>query len=219
MIQDINEIKEFFIKLDKIVSCKINIYTIGGAVLLERGLKAATKDVDLIVSTKKEFRELNISLLKMGFIGKIPGIEYSRMNLSQIFQKGDFRIDLFEKEVCGRFSLSKGMMERAKPILNLTNVNLYFCSNEDIFLFKTITERDGDLIDCENLVFAAVNWDIILDELKSQIEESKQDVWVTWVGERLDLLEERGMIIPIMKQVDALREKFFEEFERRSSKD
>jgi len=219
MMADFRQIEELFKEIDRVMHTKIKIYTIGGAVLLEQGLKAATKDIDIVVETKKEFIELQQSLKKIGFISKIPGKEYLQMNLSQIFQRGDFRIDLFEKEVCGRFSLSKGMISRARKAISLAHIEVYLCSNEDIFLFKTMTDRDGDLTDCESLVGAAVEWNIIIDELKSQINMSKQDVWITWVGERLDILEDRGMIIPIMDELNILRNKFFDDFEKRHAND
>ncbi len=219
MISDFKQIEDLFKEIDKVMYHKIKIYTIGGAVLLEQGLKIATKDIDVVVETKNAFIELQHSLQKTGFKPQIPGKEYSRMNLSQIFQRGEFRIDLFEKEVCGRFSLSKGMMDRARKVINLDHIELYLCSNEDIFLFKTMTDREGDLTDCESIVSAAVEWDIIIDELKSQVNMSKQDVWITWVGERLDILEDRGIIIPIMNDLNKLRSKFFDEFEKRHSQD
>jgi len=139
------------------------------------------------------------------------------MNLSQIFQRGEFRIDLFEKKVCARFSLSKEMIARARKMIRLEHITVYLCANEDVFLFKTMTERDGDLTDCESIVRAAIEWSVILDELKNQISMSKQDVWITWVGERLDMLEERGMIIPIMDDLNMLREKFIDDLEKRHS--
>lgn len=217
MINNFQQIEDIFKEIDQVIPDKIKVYAIGGAVLLEQGLKAATKDIDLVVETKKEFIEFQHSLQKIGFKPQIPGKEYSRMNLSQIFQRGDFRIDLFEKEVCGRFSLSKEMVKRARKALSLDHIEVHLCSNEDIFLFKTMTDREGDLTDCESIVAAAVEWDIILDELKSQINRSKQDIWITWVGERLDIMEERGMAIPIMKDLNILRDKFFDDFEKRHS--
>ena len=170
------------------------------------------------MNTKKEFHDFQNTLLKIGFIAKIPSKEYSHMNLNQIFQRGKFRIDLFEKEVCGKFALSKGMIERAREVINLSNLGIYFCSNEDIFLFKSMTDREGDLTDCESIVSSAVNWNVIIKELKNQIEKSKQDVWITWVGERFDILEDRGMIIPIMNELNTLRDKFFNEFEKKQTK-
>jgi hypothetical protein len=79
-----------------------------------------------------------------------------------------------------------------------------------------MTERDGDLTDCESIVSSAVNWDIVLEEINAQIKDSKQDVWITWIGERLDILEERGVVIPIMKKINVLRDKYFKNLEKRA---
>jgi len=218
MITNFKQIELLFKEIDKVMHNKIKVYTIGGAVLLEQGLKVTTKDIDIVVETKNEFIELQHSLQKTGFKTQIPGIEYSRMNLNLLFQKGDFRIDLFEKKICGRFLLSKGMIKRARKVMILDHIGIYLCSNEDVFLFKTMTDREGDLTDCESIVRAAVDWDIIINELKSQINKSKQDVWITWVGERFDILEDRGMVIPIMDELNALRNRFFDDFEKKTSK-
>lgn len=215
MIKSIEQIEEIFKEIERVVQRKVKVYAIGGTVLVEQGLKASTKDIDLIVETREEFIDIQQALINIGFKLKIPGEGYSHMNLSQIFQREDYRIDLFEKEVCGKFSLSKRMIERTRNLINLNKVKVFFCSNEDVFLFKTMPEREGDLADCESIVRAAVDWKTILEELKRQISYSGQDVWITWVGERLDLLEERGMVIPIMKEINELRVKFYEDLEKK----
>ena len=119
MITDFKNIEELFKQIDKSLKKKITICTIGGVVLLYQGLKDATKDIDIVVRTKTEFIELQKALEHAGFAPKIPGKGYTHFNLNQIFIKDKFRIDLFEKEVCGRFCLSKTMIERAKIIINL----------------------------------------------------------------------------------------------------
>ena len=62
MINDFDEIVAFFEELDRSMKEDIEIYTIGGAAMLKRGMKDATKDIDIIVSTKKEFQELQAAL-------------------------------------------------------------------------------------------------------------------------------------------------------------
>lgn len=213
MIADYRIIQGLFEEISKELEDSVRAYAIGGAVLLYLGLKSGTKDIDLIVESKQEFFSIQKTLKKIGFQPQIPGKGYARMNLSQIFQKDDVRIDLFEKKVCGRFSLSEGMKQRGKSIHNLRRLRVIHCANEDIFLFKTITEREGDLDDCLSLARTDMGWDQMLKELKSQIQKSKQDVWVTWIGERLDILQERGLIIPIKKDIDKLRDGFFESLE------
>lgn len=119
MITSFKEIEQFFEELEKCTDDKINFYIIGGAALLNRGMKPSTKDIDVIVKTRSEFLNTQNNLIRIGFKTTKPGLEYSRMNLSQIFQRGDFRIDLFEKEVCKRFALSENMILRAEKILVL----------------------------------------------------------------------------------------------------
>ncbi|MBU1111704.1 MAG: DUF6036 family nucleotidyltransferase [archaeon] len=210
MISEFKKIEKFFKEFDKALSHKVNVYAIGGTVLLYHGLKPATKDIDLVVETKEEFLEVQKALSKIGFVIKIPGQEYEHMNLNQILQRDDFRIDLFEKKVCDKFLLSKNMTKRAKLVISFGNVKVALCANEDVFLFKTMTEREGDLTDCISLAKTGIDWKIILEELKYQIQKSNQNVWITWVGERLDILEERGLVIPIMKEVDHLRKAYFD---------
>jgi len=213
MITNYDEVEELFKEISKAVEKRIRLFVIGGAVLLKQDLKDATKDIDLVVDTKEEFLELQKALEKLEFKLKIPGKEYEHMNLNQIFQKEDFRIDLFYKEVCGKFSLTEDMMQRANLVLDLEKLKVAHCSNEDIFLFKTMTEREGDLDDCIRLGIPGLNWKIIIKELQNQIKQSKQDIWITWVGERLDLLEDKGLEIPIMNEFDKLRNKYFENLE------
>jgi len=216
MIENFKHIEEFFKELNNNLKNKIEIYVIGGATLLYRGMKTATKDIDVIVYTKKEFLEFENTLKSISFKDKIPGKEYTHMNLSQIFQRDDFRIDLFEKEVCGKFALTKEMKERSEKILDLDNLKVFLCSNEDIFLFKSMTEREGDIVDCINIAtMQNINWKVILEELQNQIKQSKQDVWITWVGERFDILEERSLDIPIMKDIDRLRDEYFNNLEKK----
>lgn len=217
MITKFNQIIDLFKEIDNVMYKKTSIYIIGGAVLLKRGLKTATKDIDIIVNTKAEFLEVQDALQKTSFVSKIPGKEYSHMNLSQIFQREEYRIDMFEKEVCGKFSLTEGMISRAQKILDTDHLKVSLCSNEDILMFKTMTERDGDIMDCESIALAGVDWKIILKEIKEQIRLSGHDVWITWIGERLDLLEDRGVDIPIMDEINKLRDKFFDELEKRQS--
>lgn len=216
MITKFKEIEELFKDVEKQIEKEIKVYVIGGAVLLEQNLKPATKDIDLVVATREEFIELQKALEKEGFIAKIPGVEYKRMKLSQILQKEEYRIDLFKKEICGKFSLSESMMKRAREVMSLQKLRVFLCANEDVFLLKCMTEREGDLEDCESLVIPGIDWKMMLQELKDQIKESKKDAWVTWVGERLDLLEERNKIdIPIMNEINKLRERFFEQWVRK----
>ena len=215
MISDFKQIESLFIEIDHYLKRKVKIYVIGGVVLLHQGLKPATKDIDLVIHGKQEFVSFEHALITAGFERKIPTGVYKKMNLDQIHVRDDFRIDAFHQTVCRRFSLSEGMRKRAKNALMLPYLAVYLYSNEDIFVFKTFTEREGDLQDCIALAQRGLKWENILRELQSQVRHSGEDVWITWVGERFDLLVQRGLSIPIMDQIDKLRDTYFEELEQK----
>lgn len=73
-----------------------------------------------------------------------------------------------------------------------------------------MTERSGDIEDCISLAKRGVEWEIILDELKNQIKLSGKNVWITWIGERLDILADEGLHIPILEEVKKLSEEYYE---------
>lgn len=216
MISEFEQIKKLFEEIDKYADKRINIYVIGGAMLLYHGLKPATKDIDLIISEKENYSEFKKALAKAGFKPKSLTKEYEHLNINQILVRDDFRIDLFHRTVCNGFSLSENMMKRAEKIIDLPKLHVFLCSNEDVFLFKTLTERLGDLEDCIALSRKGLDWTGILNELKHQINLSKNDVWITYVGERLDILSERGLQIPIMDDIDALRTAYYDKLERKN---
>ncbi len=104
--------------------------------------------------------------------------------------------------------------KRATCIKELAHLKVWLCSKEDVLLFKTFTERDGDLTDCMALAQQKkLDWKAVLSEIDHQIILSGNKIWITWIGERLDILEERGLQIPIMKEINKLREAFFKELE------
>jgi hypothetical protein len=218
MLTRFDEIKGLFGELQSAMKTGANIYVIGGGVLLMRGMKATTQDIDIVVDNKSEFEAINKALRAMGFKAKKLSALYEHFDLAFQLIRDDFQVDLFHRKVCSQFSLSKKMIERAEKILALGKVNVFLCSNEDVFLFKTMTERPGDLEDCTELIKKGLDWNAVLAEMKYQIENYGRDVWVTWIGERLDLLEDRGLNIPIMKEINILREKYFDDLEKRQAR-
>ncbi len=215
MISNFKELEKLFEEIDRHLLHKVHFFVIGGAMLLYHRLKLVTKDIDMVVNDSREFLAAEETLKKIGFSGKIAEKEYKNMCLSQIFIREDFRIDLFHRTVCKGFVLSPAMQRRADKIIELKHLTVSLCSEEDVFVFKTFTEREGDLEDCIALAKKGLRWEVILEEIKNQVKISGHDVWITWIGERLDILEERGLNIPVMKQMNELREEFFIEYEKR----
>jgi len=209
MISDFKELDNLFEEMDGITDKKAHLYVIGGAVLLYHRVKEATKDIDAVAGKESEFAAVQNTLKKLKFITQIPALGYSKTALSQIFVRDDYRIDLFLKTVCKGFYLSEAMKKRAKKVMAGKSLTVSLCSSEDVFLFKTFTEREGDISDCIALAKQGLDWKIILEELKGQIKSSGSKVWITWVGERFDILQERGVEIPIMAEINKLREEYY----------
>jgi len=215
MIFKFEQLDEVFSEIDNLLNEKVHFYVIGGAVMLYHGLKVGTKDVDIVVDSQKEFIAAEKAIRKTGFTAKLKSAEYKKFDLSQVFIKGDFRIDLFQRAVCKGFILSEGMKKRAQKVRALKHLTVYLCSTTDIFLFKTFTEREGDIADCISLAQSAIDWDEMLDEISRQMENPGKKVWITYIGERMDLLLERGIRIPIMGKIDKLREEYFNDYGKR----
>jgi hypothetical protein len=170
MITKFSMISDLFKELDEISSKEVHIFLIGGGALMKHNLKPYTKDIDIVVDSMGEFEELSRILMNAGFETQIPGKEYERLAVSQIFIRGDFRIDLFFRYVCGKFYLSKSMMEHSTFEIKLERLTLNICSLGDVLLFKSMTEREGDLDDSWNIIKSdrITNWNAVLDEARLQ---------------------------------------------------
>jgi hypothetical protein len=209
MIEQFSIYELLFKEINQITNREINIYVIGGAVLLYRDMKPATKDIDIVVDTKAEFNELVKVLKQVGFESFSPLTGgYQHFKLSEQFKRESTHIDIFLREVCSKFLFSKTMIDRSENIISLDKIKVYLSSNEDVFSFKTMTDRPGDLDDCISLAQRGLDWDVIFSEILFQIEKSGKDIWITWVNERLIDLEEKGVVIPILKKTNKLAIEF-----------
>lgn len=169
-----------------------------------RTMKLQTKDMDFVVRTRKEYDVFRRYLADCGFVSQKPGDGYEHCSLSQVFVKGDARMDLFLNKVCGKFTLSESMARRSEIYLETNNVMIHVCSLEDILLFKSMTDREGDLEDSENILKQKLlDWDSMMEEINAQIQ-SGEGVWITWITERMEILSDRGLNIPILTELTDL---------------
>lgn len=67
MITEFKQIENLLKEMESYMEEKVQIYIIGGAALLEQGLKPATKDIDMVVATREEFVQVQKALEKYGF--------------------------------------------------------------------------------------------------------------------------------------------------------
>lgn len=81
--------------------------------------------------------------------------------------------------------------------------------------FQIDYEWDGDLEDCIQLIeMNQVDWKVVMEEILVQIE-SGEEVWITWMAERLNLLSESmGVSIPILRRINRLADEYLERWEK-----
>lgn len=217
MIQSINNLNSIFNAIDSKSKTKLNAYLIGGGALMNYGIKGLTKDIDLVVKTKKEYDLLYRIIKSLGYKETAHTDGICRLTVSAALQKEDARLDLFLNKICGKMDFSSAMVLRAKTAFEGKNFFVYVASMEDIFVFKTITDRVGDKSDCEAILQQNPKWKIILEEMLAQAKNGEQG-WITYINERLLELEEKGFSIPIMSQVEKETEKYYKELEKKISK-
>lgn len=92
-----------------------------------------------------------------------------------------------------------------------SKLELRLIAPEDIFVFKSITERKGDIPDVDMLWASGLDWDAILDEMKWQCAHSDQ-AWAESFLDTLERLHSEGRRIPIRKEVDALADMELDEW-------
>jgi hypothetical protein len=165
-----------------------------------------TKDIDIVFENEEQAVLFGKNMLKLGYeeVDLITE-EYERLKTFTIIEKPDgFRFDVFIRSVCDGIVLSEGMKYRAADVELPGNFRLFIVSKEDIFLFKSITNREDDLADMNILTRARLDWQIIREELSCQPDQWR---WNTIFFQNLVALEEEYSVL------SPLRDEFEEKAE------
>ncbi|OIO22052.1 hypothetical protein AUJ17_00840 [Candidatus Micrarchaeota archaeon CG1_02_47_40] len=196
------ELNAAFRRIGCSLETPVEAYLIGGGAMCFRNQKAGTKDLDLIFRSVQDFRSFASAIEKIGFFeAKQVETEYKDLMAAGIWKNSeDFRIDMFVNTVCRALHLSDGMVKRAQPLADYGKLAVKLASNEDIILFKGITERQDDANDIAAIISQAdVGWDVVLDECKAQSMEHK---WYGLLYNKFAEIEEKHKIsAPIMKDL------------------
>ena len=194
---------DIFLKVEEKLPEKTRVFLIGGNALIEYKAKNSTKDIDLVLLTDKEASLLIAALKETGY-SEIKGkeLQYSQLEASAMLEKKDSpRIDLFLKIICNALEYSERMQNRSRKIKD-GKLELYLASIEDIFLLKSVSARDSDLVDCENILSkTALDWRVIYEEIILQ-DKNLSGMKEMIILDHLEALEKRLSIkIPITKKV------------------
>ena len=207
------EINELFEQLGLVLEHKVEALLIGGAVMLELGLKDATKDIDIVCRSHVDKEALLASAKTLGFQIVGPEKRHERLGVNRMAVKGGRNLDIFAERISYDFSLSEAMWQRATKIRSFGNLVIRDASIEDIFIMKLIANRPGDAPDCSKLVLAELDFDIIYREIEEQYRksgEAEQKIWVTYVEEGIAQLEDSGLTIPIGEKISLLAYEYHE---------
>lgn len=197
-----------FSRLDKSLQQELVIYVLGGSCLAFYGLKEATKDIDAVLDSAEHTRQLIESLKSIDYIEllSLPEV-YQKMKASAILENRDgFRWDVFDRNVCNALFLSDSIRSRSTPLWHGKTLEVFGFAKEDIFLFKSITERNLDLADMRVVAESGIDWDLVLNECKLQSDKSGI-IWETGLYDKVrDLRLAYGIRAPFERQVREIAE-------------
>ena len=168
-----NEINQILLEIDEHLEQPIKTYVFGGAVMVFRGIKSATKDIDIIFENEPETKKFIQAAKKVGFKQTVPQEEeYSKLQMHTLLEHFEkkWRLDIFLKKFAGAIQLTKTIMKRSKPFEDYKKLELYLVSNEDLFMLKAMTERDRDLEDMRLILGFGLDWKVIEKEVHQQKE-------------------------------------------------
>lgn len=195
------ELEALFTEIGKTLQGPLKVFLIGGCNLALKGIKAATKDIDLVVKDKNDFEKIQKTLHELGF-GPLARQEtsYRKMEPSEIFVLfGKPRVDVFTRIVCNALTLSESMVDRSIE-KKYGSLSVNFVKPEDIILFKAITDRDGDLDDIAAIIRReSPDWKFFLSELGRQHDKSER-LFCLDVLDTMELLEKMESIVIPVKQ-------------------
>ena len=169
-----------FRDMGRLLRRPVTAYLLGGENMRMKGLKASTKDCDILVRDVDEFDAMHEAARQMGY-QKLVAAEYTRDDMR--LRPDDIlthprlpRLDLFTRTILGSAILTDGMMNNADYV-QCGSLTLGILSNEHVFLLKAIAGRDGDIHDMMSLVLdppaappirRKFDWDMVWNEITSQ---------------------------------------------------
>ena len=205
------QLEKWLEEVGSYVAKPMNIYMIGGCALSFKGLKSVTKDIDIILTSQKDFDIFDTAIKKAGFTSMTERESEFYLTALSVYKKSDeSRIDVFLNQVGKMLRLTENMKKRSKLYKNYYNIAVYLVSNEDIFLFKAMTSRVDDTLDCDRIMKENPDYNLIYQETVDQSTNGKN--WFFWVYESLCRLENYNNItLPIKSKVFALVKKHWKE--------
>ena len=207
------EINELFEQLGQVLEQKVEALLIGGAVMLELGLKDATKDIDVVCRSEEDKERLLAAAKALGFEIVGPEKRHERLGVKRLAVKGGRNLDVFAERISYDFDLSEAMWQRATRIRSFGSLVIRDASLEDIFIMKMIANRPGDAKDCAALFSAVLDYDSVYQEIEAQYRkagEAKEKIWINYIEEGIARLQDNDLTIPIGDKISLLASEYHE---------
>jgi hypothetical protein len=128
--------------IDEDLDRRIRIVLIGGTALTFLGIKDSTRDIDMNVPSKADYRELRRVLTALGFEGQAPR--------TWITDQG-YNIDIFVGDYIFVISLLDDYMNLSKSVGEFHNIDLYVLNEYDLIITKLTRSDERDLDDIRTI--------------------------------------------------------------------
>ena len=186
----------------------VQVLIIGGAAMLELGLKDVTKDIDLVCRDVAGKARLLEAARSLGFELFGPEKRHARLGLDRVAVKGGHTLDIFAGRISYDFGLSESMWQRGRTTSLLGKAEIRYAAVEDIFSLKLIANRPRDLEDCISLASAKMDFEAIYSEILAQYNKAgtvEEKIWITYLEEGIGKLEDDYRLqVPIADSVSEL---------------
>ena len=178
---------------------------VGGGAMSLKGDKEATKDVDMVVMNQAEKKELIETAKRLGFTDQSNAFPtYTELAATVLVDQKGFQIDLFQETIARKFKIHQDVLERAEVFDDFSLLEIYLLADEDLFLSKSVTERDLDLADMHVLYLKGLDEDTIIQEAGIQ-DLFSEIVWEAFLNQKLIELEQYAQLtIPWRKRVEEI---------------
>ncbi len=208
------EVEEILSSLCERLEESVQVLVIGGAAMVEYGLKDVTKDIDLVCRDTTGKDRLLEAAISLGFEVMGPEKRHARLGLDRVAVKGGHTLDIFAGRVSYDFGLSEAMWERGKMTQVFRKVEVRYAAVEDIFILKLIANRPRDMEDCVALASARIDYEAVYEEIEAQYNKAgsiEQKIWVTYIEEAVGRLEEDYRLqVPIADRISELADGYRE---------
>ncbi len=188
-----NMLEQGLQELGEALDYPVDVYMLGGGNLITRGLKDTTKDIDIVLNDENDYRAVVQTLRALGWEerNEIDDV-YENLDASVILERSHGpRWDIFIEIVADALHLTPAMQDRSDQEMKYGALSVHLLSPTDIFLFKAITDREGDLEDCALIARQGkVDWHQVLDEIEEQ-ETLTERYFSFAVLDTLDMLADR----------------------------